>query len=277
MITRRNAILQTFSALFVCGGYARYVEPDWLEVTRRRIRFHPSFREKPVRVLHLSDLHLSRFAPLPFIEKAFRIGLDESPDFACITGDFVTAHEPYDRDAYRDALRRLAQRIPVYACLGNHDGGVWAMRRKGHANLWVIGQLLLESGIRVLHNSCDVLEVRGRQIQIIGLGDLWANEAVPDLAFGRRSALPTLVLAHNPDTKDLISSQPWDLMLSGHTHGGQVVIPLVGPCFAPVKDRRYIAGLGLWNGRQLYVSRGVGNVRGYRFRSRPEVTVLDLA
>jgi hypothetical protein len=88
---------------------------------------------------------------------------------------------------------------------------------------------------------------------------------------------PAILLAHNPDTKDVLGDRPWDLMLSGHTHGGQVVLPIVGERFVPVRDKRFIAGLKRWNGRQVYVTRGVGNIDGVRVNCRPEVSVLDLA
>ncbi len=94
-----------------------------------------------------------------------------------------------------------------------------------------------------------------------------------DLAFTDVAAdAPAILLAHNPDTKDVLADRPWDLMLSGHTHGGQVVLPFVGERFVPVRDKRFIAGLKEWNGRQVYVTRGVGNVAGVRINCRPEVT-----
>ena len=67
------------------------------------------------------------------------------------------------------------------------------------------------------------------------------------------------------------------VVLSGHTHGGQVVLPLVSERFLPVRDKRYVAGLKPWNGRQIYVTRGVGSIDGVRVNCRPEVTLLDLA
>ncbi len=66
-------------------------------------------------------------------------------------------------------------------------------------------------------------------------------------------------------------------MLSGHTHGGQVILPFDGPRFAPVMDKRYVAGLGMWGERQIHVSRGVGNLHGVRFRCRPEINLLTLS
>ena len=85
-----------------------------------------------------------------------------------------------------------------------------------------------------------------------------------------------LLLSHNPDSKDVLQNHPWDLMLCGHTHGGQVVFPFAGPCYAPVADLRFVAGLHDWNGRQIYTPRGVGNLGSVRFRCRPEVTVLQI-
>ena len=85
-----------------------------------------------------------------------------------------------------------------------------------------------------------------------------------------------VLLAHNPDSKDILGAYPWDLMLSGHTHGGQVIVPFDGPRFAPVEDKRYVAGLKPWGTRQIHVSRGVGNVGGVRFRCRPEVSLLSV-
>ncbi|MBS1875709.1 MAG: hypothetical protein JSU00_21015 [Acidobacteria bacterium] len=113
---------------------------------------------------------------------------------------------------------------------------------------------------------------------IAGTGDLWAEEIDARKAFlNAGAAMPCILLSHNPDSKDMLSNAPWDLMLSGHTHGGQIIAPFYGPAFAPVADKRFVAGLHEWAGRWIYVTRGVGNLGSVRFRCRPEVTVLDLA
>ena len=107
------------------------------------------------------------------------------------------------------------------------------------------------------------------------MGDLWSGEIEAARAFsGVDPRAPTVLLAHNPDSKDELGAYPWDLMLSGHTHGGQVIVPFDGPRFAPVEDKRYVAGLKPWGTRQIHVTRGVGNIGGVRFRCRPEVSLV---
>jgi predicted MPP superfamily phosphohydrolase len=85
-----------------------------------------------------------------------------------------------------------------------------------------------------------------------------------------------ILLNHNPDAKDLVRSYEWDLMLCGHTHGGQVCLPFIGAPFAPVRDKRYLHGLYAWNKRWLHISSGVGNLHGIRFNCRPEVSLLTV-
>ena len=110
---------------------------------------------------------------------------------------------------------------------------------------------------------------------MVGVADLWSREIEAERAFASVDPHhPVVLLSHNPDSKDVLGAYPWDLMLSGHTHGGQVILPITGPGFAPVRDKRYVAGLKPWGSRQIHVTRGVGNVGGVRFRCRPEVSLL---
>jgi predicted MPP superfamily phosphohydrolase len=106
---------------------------------------------------------------------------------------------------------------------------------------------------------------------------MWAGDLQPAIAFKHaRQDLATIVLSHNPDSKVMLRMYPWELMLSGHTHGGQVVVPGLGISPAPVWDRGYISGLKRWQGRWIHISRGVGSISGVRFNCRPEVTLLRL-
>ena len=98
----------------------------------------------------------------------------------------------------------------------------------------------------------------------------------PETAFRELGPGPVVAMSHNPDTKELLAGYPWNLMLSGHTHGGQVIVPLYGPPIVPVRDLRYLEGLKPWGERLIHVTRGVGNLMGVRFGCRPEVAILEL-
>lgn len=232
--------------------------------------------KRPVRLIHLSDLHASDVVPDSLIEDAIEMAVVAKPDAIAVTGDFITTADGFDRRFLVKQLTRLGNTAPTFAVLGNHDGGRWASTRGGFLTAEYLAAVLAEAGIDLLHNRSARLP--GSGLQLAGVGDLWSDGVNASAAFANADpALPTIALAHNPDTKDLLAASQWHLMLSGHTHGGQVVMPITGLSPAPVQDRRYIAGLKDWNDRWIHVSRGVGNARGFRFNCRPEVTLLELS
>jgi uncharacterized protein len=269
VVTRRKLLLTLFGATPLL--YPCWWEPRWLDITHRPVRL-----PEPVgrRILHLSDLHASVFVPLSMIHHAITAGLAQKPDFICVTGDFITTRQEIDARGYAAALRRLSEAAPTYAVLGNHDGGSWTRRHFGYPDHRLVERILEDAGIELLHNR----SVREGGVTLVGVGDLWNDEVDAHRAFANCDVDgPTVLLAHNPDTKDVLRRRPWDLLLSGHTHGGQVIIPFEGVRYAPVRDKRYIAGLKAWGPRQIHVTRGVGNLGGVRFRCRPEASLLMLS
>lgn len=248
-----------------------------MDRTNHRIKLPCKNISSGVRILHLSDLHASPVVPFALIENSIELGLQMKPDVICVTGDFVTDATPIDLAQYARILRRLPEAAPVFATLGNHDGGAWGASVHGLKDSTMVRELLRSANMPLLHNRSEVVRVRDQSIRFAGVGDLWSHEVDVDGAFADVPADdPAILLAHNPDTKDVLANRPWDLMLSGHTHGGQVVLPILGERFVPIRDKRFIAGLKQWNGRQVYVTRGVGNIDGFRVNCRPEVTILDL-
>jgi predicted MPP superfamily phosphohydrolase len=232
---------------------------------------------KPVRLAHLSDLHASHDVPVSLIEDAVQMAIDFRPDLICITGDFVTDATGFDLNWYSAVLSRLSGRAPSFAVLGNHDGGLWAVSRGGFPTTGKVAGLVERSGVNLLVNRSMRIACNGAGLQIVGMSDLWSGELDAERAFREvDSESPALLLAHNPDSKTLAESYNWRLMLSGHTHGGQVVAPVLGFSPAPVLDRRYVRGLKPWRDRWIHVSCGVGNIGGVRFNCRPEVTLLHL-
>jgi predicted MPP superfamily phosphohydrolase len=255
------------------AAWAAVVEPGWLEFTERECRLPNLVRE--VNVVHLSDLHASRDVPNSLIEHAVDLAIQASPDMICVTGDFVTVATGFDRRWLVATLSRLAKYAPTYGVLGNHDGGKWSLASGGFHDPLEIQRLVEASGVVVLGNRS--VRLPDTNLRLVGVHDIWSGFIDPLEAFrGLQSCEPVVLLSHNPDSKAKLRHFRWDLMLCGHTHGGQVVMPVLGNSPAPVLDRRYVAGLNRWGNRWIHTSRGVGNIKGIRFNCRPEVTRLRL-
>ena len=282
MLTRRQFLLGLAGA-GVAGagtvGYGERVEPHWIDVTEKTVSLSPEGAARPpLRLAHVSDLHASRWAPIPYLRQAFRKILEGKPDLICITGDFFTCREQWDDAELAHALRDLSTAIPTFACAGNHDGGPYTAAYEGSRTLDRLNRVLEAAGVIHLHNQGLRVRLKGQTVRLVGLGDLWNADCRPDQAFGdvRHRDLLTIVLSHNPDSKEVLLPYPWDLMVSGHTHGGQCGIPFLGAYLAPVRDKDFIAGLYDYEGRKLHITRGVGNLHGVRILCRPEVSFLTL-
>ena len=275
-ISRRNFLRLGAASGVAVGGsgvYSRYIEPRDLETTFKRI--HLGLRGK-IRILHLSDFHASSCVPWSLIQRSIEIGLSHHPDLVFLTGDFITGQH-YEFHDYPKFIASLKGQANCFACLGNHDGKYITKRLP--ATGMQLEKYLGEVGVKLLQNKSAIIHVKGNDLKIAGLGDLWQKEVRPELcleALGKTS-MTTLLLAHNPDTKTEVADYHWDVMFSGHTHGGQVVVPLLNWAPAlPVKDRSMVAGVYPWKDRHIHITRGVGSLHGVRFNCRPEVSVIDL-
>lgn len=262
-------------------SYARHVEPTWLDVPRVLVPV-PGLPDAlaGLTVAHLSDLHVGRQLPEEYLSRVIDTTLDARPDLIALTGDFI--HHGYKHvEPMGVAVARLRAPLGVWAVLGNHDFSVRnALGVRRHPGLHAaIADRLTLSGVRVLRNEAVTLTRDGATLALVGLDDLWSRECDPVRAFaGLPESGPRLVLAHNPQTARLIADRRWELMLSGHTHGGQVDWPGLGRVVLGKAARELAAGLyPLPEGRCVYVSTGVGFGLRFRFGVRPEVAILTLA
>ncbi len=258
-------------------GYAHFFEAERLQKSFLTV---PLFggTASPLKLLHLSDLHASPAVTLNYIGRAIELGLAWKPDVICLTGDFIT-QQFRGGEGYVRILRRLSASAPCFATLGNHDGGRWARETGGgYPDVEWITRVLRASDITLLQNTAARCRLLGRDLEFVGVGDMWAETIEPNAAFRRAAAdAPTILLSHNPDSKNEVARHPWQLMLSGHTHGGQLRVPWLGATpFAPVQDKRFVSGLHRWNDRWIHVTKGVGSVFGVRINCPPEVSFLTL-
>jgi predicted MPP superfamily phosphohydrolase len=254
------------------GAYAFLVEPRWLQVTKTKIHargLHPSL--EGFRIALLTDMHAGAGTPLSVVRRACRMAMAERPDLVALTGDFAADDAPGFRRVL-GALECLRAPHGVYAVPGNHDHivGIETWHRD------VAEHPVVED----LTNRAVMHDVGGARLCVAGVDDF--SMGSPDLG-----VLPppeerdfTLLLAHDPDQAERARRgyDAVDLIVSGHTHGGQVRLPFVGALRNPAeREDLYDEGLRRRPWTQVYTSRGVGTVHiPVRFLCRPEVAVLEL-
>ncbi len=281
-LTRRQllALAGGLASLPVGGVYATQVEPFW-----------PRLHELPVpvrdlpaafagfRVAHLSDTHAGR-VPIGYLAGVVDRVRAMRPDAVLFTGD-LTQHQSDAVKPMADLFARfVADGTPVYASFGNHDYGVdRGPDDPADPSLApTIDAALTSAGCVVLHNRATPVVRGADRLWVVGLEDYWFGKIDPAAAFaGVPTGQPRIALSHNPDTVPLLDPYAPDLILSGHTHGGQIRLPGYGAIHLNVRNPRHDWGLfPLAGGRHLYVSSGVGFIRRMRFNCRPEVPVLRL-
>jgi predicted MPP superfamily phosphohydrolase len=223
------------------------------------------------RIAFLTDLHISPLVPRWWLDRAVRAALALEPHLVVLGGDYVD-DDPHYVHNVAEVLKPLRAPDGVVGVLGNHDHYVDAQG---------VREQLAKAGVRELLNEPMVLTRGGSQLAITGVGDLERDVIDFERALaGVSPDVPRIALSHWPDVFAYWPAQQrLDLMLSGHTHGGQAFLPLIGPPYVPSQfGFRYLAGLIREGERQLYVSRGVG-ASGVPFRwgSPPELTLLVLA
>jgi len=222
------------------------------------------------RIVHLTDLHYGFLVPLSVIRYVIRRANRLQRDLVVCTGDYVHKRGITTQiDAVWPLLSQLRAPLGVHSVLGNHDH--WADTRRSQ-------QWLHETNQNLRH-KVKVIEKDGQRLWLAGAGDLWADHRNLDgILGGVPDSDCRIVLAHNPDTADSEFSARIDLMISGHTHGGQVNIPFVGPPVLPVRNKTYSSGLRTSpRGMGVFISKGIGwAIYPVRFNCPPEIAVLEL-
>lgn len=218
------------------------------------------------RIVQLSDLHHSPFTSLELINQSIEIANDLKPDMFVLTGDFVS-HETQYIAPVADALSYLESEFGSFACLGNHDH--WT-------DAGLVTDLLRGEGITVLVNEGFRFEARGASFWLCGVDDLTLTKTDIKAALrGSREDEMKLLLAHNPKILYRAARRGIDLMLSGHTHGGQVKLRDESEKILPT--RRLNSGLYRRKNTQVYITRGIGTVVvPVRYQCPPEITHIQL-
>ncbi len=273
--------LAALAAALAIWGLA--IEPRRLEVTRLTVPLARLPEElRGLTIGHLSDTHLrSRPASRQLAERACAALMAQRPDLICISGDLAN-HAEHMEEAL-NLLRLLHAPLGVFLVLGNHDcDATMEDYLAGNPSCDTAQQAwaraLAPTGVVLLHNQSHTLQVHGRRIVIAGIGDLSAGQDdLPAALAGAASGDLHLLLCHTPDAIDLPDATWADLLLVGHTHGGQLQLPGLGSVWAPVwRLRERASGLLRLNHTLLFVNRGVSSAFPARINCRPQVAILEL-
>jgi hypothetical protein len=243
-------------------------EPYMLAVERRTIVLDRLPGELDgLRIVQLSDIHHSPFTGSQQIERAIETANSLEPDIIALTGDYVSHEREYAAPC-AEFMGRLRARYGVYAVLGNHDHWTDAA---------LITDLFKAEGIRMLVNEGLRFEANGGSFWLAGVDDtMVGQEDLPLALAGSRDDEMKLVLAHNPVILRRAARAGVDLVLSGHTHGGQVTWRSEKSASGRPR-RRLLRGLGRQGRTQIYVTRGLGTVvLPIRYGCPPEISLLEL-
>ncbi len=276
-MTRRTFLRKFISGMALAEGatllatvYPLLLEPNWLDVTRVPIAF-PDLPDDLVglRIVQLSDVHLGPYMHPPFLRWVVRTVMSLSPDLIAFTGDMVSRNQDADPAKAR-VFKSLRAPLGVWGVLGNHDH--WMNPDLAHAFIERY------TPIRILRNASATIPVGNSVLHVVGVDDAWVGADDAKRAF---RDVPEddvrLVLMHEPDAVQWLPMTPRTLQLSGHTHGGQVRLPLIGAILLPYLGRKYDLGLFRVRGGWLYVNRGLGVISPpLRLNCRPEVTLFVL-
>jgi predicted MPP superfamily phosphohydrolase len=265
----KRAGLGALAALGV-GTVYPMLEARWCGLSRRLValpKLPPSFRGMTVALL--TDLHHGPFVPLAYIRHVVDLTNSLKPDLILLVGDYVSVNARYIAPAANE-VRRLEAPLGRFAVLGNHDH--WESTVESKAQLD-------RAGIELVDNRGSWLRRGSDRLRICGVGDLWTDDQDLMSALGDADEDDAVILlSHNPDYAESVDDSRISLMLSGHTHGGQVIVPGLGAPFCPSKfGAKYLGGLVQGPACPVFVSRGVGTTGPpVRFLCRPEVALLTL-
>ncbi len=273
--TRRDVIKVSLgsAAAFGAGSlaYGALVRKN-VEVSRVEVRVtNLPGAFNGLTIAQLSDIHHGPYTALDYIGHCVELVNGLNPDVITLTGDFTFGGKRYIEPCV-EALKTLKARVGVYAVLGNHDYYV------GAGN---VARALKGRGFNLLIDAKDRIEMGGAKLWLLGVDDLlYGRTDVNRLMRGLPDDEPRIAFSHNPDFIEefAIKKKHIDLMISGHTHGGQIRFPIIGaPHISSAYGQRYAIGLNRKGAMQVYTTRGIGTILlPARLNCPPELVLFTL-
>ena len=269
----RRAGLGVSAATLGTAGWARWGEPEWLEITHHDVRLPGLPRAfDGFRIAQISDIHLEGGSMSDDLPAICQLTTAQNADAIVVTGDYVTTPPDADLNALVRGLQPLAAPAGVWGIMGNHD--YWS-----GPSARIVGEALQQTPVRVLLNQVHVWQKNGARLHLAGFDDFWAGERDFE---GMAARVPpgeaAIALGHEPDFAiEVAATRKFGLMLSGHSHGGQIALPFGVPVYVPQYAHKFPRGWYQVDGMRLYTNRGLGTVGlPMRLCARPEISVFTL-
>lgn len=249
-----------------------FIEPNILLTKSQKLEIpHWNKDLDGFKIALITDIHLgTKFVDLKKLARIVKIVNSKNPDLIVICGDLDAksiSKEKYSTTQIANILKNLKSKHGVIAVMGNHD----------YVPPSVVKNIYQKSNIILLENEDYYFSHNAKTLRIVGFKDLWYFKSNPIQVVGMKDkTTPTVVLTHNPDYFPQMPNFV-SLTLSGHTHGGEIVLPFIGSFFIPSEyGQRYRNGYIIENNKHLFVSRGVATLSGGRFLDPPEINILTL-
>lgn len=285
---RHKKITLFFSTILLIGTalvvYGSFLEPKLIVLNQQNINLEKI--TEPIKIVFVADYQVGKYKQDKFVQKTVEKIIAKNPDIILLGGDMVD-NEIYNPEEinFLKPLKELIAKYPVYAIQGNHEYGVGGGKALTDSNYRVadmsqITKKYLENiGIKFLENQLIEINIKNQSFYLFGGDDLWANKLNLEPLKNREKDLTTIALIHNPLAAYNVSKENIDLTLSGHTHGGQIRLPFIGPV-GRIDDITPTAWYQGWNDvekMKLFVTSGAGE-SGVRARlfNPPEIVILTV-
>lgn len=251
--------------------YATFLEPKFLWTITHEI-VSEKIKGEPIKIVQFSDTHIGEFFTVDELKKVVDKINEQEADLVLFTGDLMDDASLYDGDIDEVAtvLSGIESRIGNYAVFGNRDYGGGAER--------FYEDLMESAGFKVLFNNHETIEVNGTIVTLFGADDAMIGYYDPIATVeGIDESHFNLLMIHEPDLMDDFMNYPIDFAVAGHSHGGQVYLPFIGPLRTTALAKKYVRGFYEVGESMLYVNTGIGNTAvPFRLFNVPQITVFYL-
>lgn len=250
--------------------YARYIEPNLLMVNQ--VNLESSKIDGHLKIVFFGDTHMGEFNNIDQLKRIVEEINAQNPDLVIFTGDLISASKKLsvDPDAISQVLKNIQAPYGKYSVMGNHEYAT--------VHQYSYDDLMNAAGFEVLVN--DWLDIRKINVRLLGLDDAYSGKPDKDLGDAALNGAYNIMMTHEPDIIDEMKIDDVQLILAGHTHGGQISIPFLTENFLPTGGKKYVKGLfavGSDGQTNLFVTKGTGmGTLPYRFMNEPEIVSIDI-